>query len=322
MSKIELISVETDTKKVYKPSDNFVFTLTLNCQEQIDDDVEFEITYFGDAYSEDHDQKIGYNVVGPLQAGKQFFNLETSAVDLTKIPIKTLFGVTTILITGKYKNQQFIRIGYVVNVGYPGIAAEKFIDADEQPIVEDIDEEEEDDDEEIEEEDDDEELEVMDDDEIDEEVEEDDEENDEEGDGEEGEDDEAAEEDDDEEGDDNKECDGEEDADNPREKLLDGILGCFNQAARKHIPLETPIIAGKDDFEYKGMELKQSKIEMTLHESPIIHVYEIEWDGAAEKVPEEDHASSSENADNSSAKRKKEIEEEAEVNNNKKAKLE
>ncbi|KAI5180822.1 histone chaperone ASF1, partial [Pancytospora epiphaga] len=160
MCKLELVSVEVDTKKTYSSNDRFTFSITVNAMESIPDDVEFEAHYFGDAYSEHHDQKIGSALIGPFEQGKQRFDLETELIDFTKIPIKTLFGLTTILIVAKYKGQQFLRIGYVVNVGYPGVDQNVLADSDDKPL--DFPEEESNPEEEEEE------IEIMDDEELDE----------------------------------------------------------------------------------------------------------------------------------------------------------
>lgn len=285
MSKVELISVETDTKKVYKVSDNFVFTFTLNCTDDIPDDIEFEIVYFGDAYSDQHDQKIGFNAVGPLQKGKQFFQLESTPIDLTKIPIKTLFGLTTILIVAKYRGQQFLRVGYVVNVSYPGIRAEELVDSDDIPIGQNL------------EEDGEEDLEIMDDDEIDEDNEDDEEE-----------DDSEDNEDDSEDNEEEEDLIDDEEALNEEELHIHGgiqdvLASCFKPNSNcAPIPLETPISNDKDDFEYKEKQLKKSCIEMSLHESPIIHVFEIDWDD--NQNDDDNVVESSENVDNSPVKEK------------------
>lgn len=276
MAKLELIKVETDTNKTYKPTDSFVFKLTFNNQEYIGEDVEFEVLYFGDAYSENHDQKIGYNVIGPLDAGKLCFELETSPIDLTKIPIKTLFGLTTVLLVGKFRGEQFIRIGYVVNVRYPGIDSKQLVDSDEgyfedeeelEEAADDLEEEEE----EVSEEDDEEdEVELMDDKDLEEEEE------------------------------DYSQCCSRENCscDNEAHSCTGNSCCCPNEdensmagniedmlanalmpnANHKPIPLETPIVPEKDEFEYKENTMYQSKIEMTLLDKPIIHVFDIDWD--------------------------------------------
>lgn len=296
--KLELIKVETDTAKVYSPSDSFVFKLTFSNQSYISEDVEFEITYFGDAYSEDHDQRICHNVIGPLDAGKLYFELETSPIDLTKIPIKTLFGLTTILIVGKFRGEQFIRIGYVVNVRYPGIDADKLLDGDSAPAndQEDVEEGE------TSEED----VEIMDDEELDGESCSNKEEN---CDGEDGSDDEPCCSKDEcscdkEDSCDDEPCCSKDECSCNKEECSDSIKDTFEAALlsknnRKPIPLETPILADKDEFEYKGIPMKQSKIELTLLEKPIVHVFDIDWGHCGSKDDEEVVASS-ENEENRS----------------------
>lgn len=289
MARLELVKVETDTAKVYSPKNSFVFKLTFNNQEYLNEDVEFEVIYFGDAYSDNHDQKICHNVIGPLEAGKLYFELETSAIDLTKIPIKTLFGLTTILIVGKFKGEQFIRIGFVVDVRYPGISSEKLVDSDDAATNGDAEEDEEGEYEEEEtveengsddegivenedsdEEDIEEEVEIMDDEELDE-----------------YEEDEGYNAGDDEEG---------SNADENLENALAEAI--MPTKKREPIPLETPIAPEKDEFEYKGFSMKQSQIELTLLDKPIIHVFDIDW-GTSSKNQDE-IAESSENEDNAS----------------------
>lgn len=281
MAKLDLLKVEAKSPKVCKPTEKLEFELTFNNQAYLPDDVEFEVIYMGDTYNEKRDQKLCENIIGPLEAGKLSFKLETDPIDLTKIPIKTLFGLTTILIVGKYHEQQFIRIGYVVDVKHNGVDSEKLIDQDQQS-EEDEDEIEESDDEGAEDED----IEIIDDEEL--------EDDNEEGCG----DDECCDDEccDDECCDDEccgdeccddeeccGECSGEEDECcqegelNLGESLEKALGDALMPKNRPEIPLETPIEAGKDDFEYKGLALKQSKIELHFLEKPIIQVFEIDW---------------------------------------------
>jgi len=275
MPKLELLKSEIDTTKVYHPKDNFLFKLTFNNQEPLDDDVEFEVIHYGDSWSDDHDQKLCHNIIGPLDAGKLYFELDTAPIDLTKVPVKTLFGLTSLVIVGKFRGMQFIRIGYVVDVRYPGIETEKLADSEDEAG------EETEEDESVESESGDEE-EIVDDGEVDDEDEEVDGEevelDDEEVDGEEVELD-------DEEIDDNDiEIDDEEDDDievgNDGEVELHDSLAeaIFPTSLHRSIPLETPITADKDEFEYKGYSMKKSLIEMSLLDKPIVHVFDIDWE--------------------------------------------
>lgn len=269
MSKVEFVSIDTDSKKKYSSTSPIAFTLTLNCLEPTEDDLEFEIWYFGDTYSENHNQRIGHYLIDPLERGKQFFKIETTPIDLTRIPIKTLFGLTAILIVGKYRNQQFLRIGYVVNVSYPGISEEQLADSDDKQILGESNEEE---------------IEIMDDDELDNEEEEEEDDDDEE----EDDDDEEEEE---EEGDD-KSCEEEEEKNDTEEgdqaeedEENDGNMDLASMISpvlsgnhnRPPTPLETPIVADQDEFTYKGHVMRKDRIEMALMEKPIVHLYDIEW---------------------------------------------
>jgi len=312
MSLVELESIEVDSKKAYAVKDSVDFKITLNVHEDLEEDIEFEIKYFGDAYSEAYDQTICKTMVGPLEAGKQFFHLETEPIDITKLPIKILFGVTTMLIMARYKSQEFMRIGYILSVSHKGVDCERLMESSENEELEGEENEE------LEGEESEEDVEVMGDEELD------GEENEEsEDDSEDGSEDAESEDDDDENlvtSDDDDECSQEgeccheggcchEGECSHEEECDDGHdvpqIGEFINRAlttnRKPIPLETPIVADKDDFEYKGIQMKQSKIVLELLEKPIIHLYEIAWKSTSEKGPKEGEVVESSEEDASEA---------------------
>lgn len=108
------------------------FDVVLECTKELTDDIEFEIIYSGDARSEDYDQKICSMLVGPVPLGKIGFTLETDPVDVALINPKQIFGLTSAIIVGKYRSQQFLRIGYVINVSYPDISDSKLVDYEEE----------------------------------------------------------------------------------------------------------------------------------------------------------------------------------------------
>lgn len=307
MAKLEFLKVETDTGKIYKPKDSFSFKLTFNNQEPLDEDVEFEVFYFGDTYTDNHDQKLCHNIIGPLDAGKLCFELETSPIDLTKIPIKTLFGLTTILILGKFKGEQFIRIGYVVNVNYPEIEAKKLMDSDDKPL--NGDEEDEEDEEYVEDE-----SEDGDSGENEESEESDNTDNSksQENDNSDNSDEDEIEVMDDEELDEYEKEEGgslEESKEGENQELADALADALMPSnKREPIPLETPIVLDQDEFEFKGFSMKQSQIEMELLERPIVQVFDIEWDtGNKNEVVEssESEESGSEDDESHSVKKAK-----------------
>jgi histone chaperone ASF1 len=51
-------------------------------------------------------------------SGVNSFEFEAAAPSPSKIPAEDLLGVTVILLTGSYKDQEFIRVGYYVNNEY------------------------------------------------------------------------------------------------------------------------------------------------------------------------------------------------------------
>ncbi|CAG2100029.1 unnamed protein product [Medioppia subpectinata] len=197
----------------------------------------------------DYDQEIYSCVVGPFKEGEHLFEMETDCIDLTKIPISTLFGLTTILVSCKYNGEQFLRIGYLVDVRYPGIKTECLTDemgtSDDEGSIEILE---------------------------DEELEDDDEE-------EEGEKEDGTDEDLVDSGEDiNVEVEEDLDAEEPKvaeKELTDDIISKENII---NIPLETPIKFDVDEFEYKGHLLLKSKIEFVLHEQPIIQAFGLSGD--------------------------------------------
>lgn len=57
-------------------------------------------------------------MVGPVPVGVNSFEFEAEAPSPDKIPASDLLGVTVILLTASYKDQEFIRVGYYVNNAY------------------------------------------------------------------------------------------------------------------------------------------------------------------------------------------------------------
>lgn len=115
--------------------------------------MEWKIIYVGSADSEEYDQELDSVLVGPVSQGAMkfvfsvcgmssntkwgqtalrsdhffFFTWPSSSTppsskaeppNPAKIPETELVGVTVVLLTCSYRNQEFIRVGYYVNVEY------------------------------------------------------------------------------------------------------------------------------------------------------------------------------------------------------------
>lgn len=80
--------------------------------------MEWKLTYVGSAESERDDQVLETILVGPVIQGCHRFVLQANAPDAALIPQDCLLGVTVIILTCSYKDQEFVRVGYFVNNEY------------------------------------------------------------------------------------------------------------------------------------------------------------------------------------------------------------
>lgn len=81
-------------------------------------DLEWKLTYVGSAESEKYDQLLDTVYVGPVAPGQYRFVFQADPPDFLKIPKEDIVGVTIILLTCCYRDQEFIRVGYYVNNEY------------------------------------------------------------------------------------------------------------------------------------------------------------------------------------------------------------
>jgi len=76
------------------------------------------VVYVGSAKGPDWDQLLDQILVGPVPIGANRFILHVDSPDASKIPNDDLLGVTLLLISCLYKNQEFVRVGFFVNNEY------------------------------------------------------------------------------------------------------------------------------------------------------------------------------------------------------------
>ncbi|XP_070562700.1 histone chaperone ASF1A-like [Ptychodera flava] len=96
----------------------FQFEITFECLDVLKEDLEWKIIYVGSAESEDHDQVLDTVLVGPVAAGRHMFVFQADPPDTSKIPLADAVGVTVVLLTCSYRNNEFVRVGYYVNNEY------------------------------------------------------------------------------------------------------------------------------------------------------------------------------------------------------------
>jgi histone chaperone ASF1 len=81
-------------------------------------DLEWKVLYVSSAENADQDQVLEEVMVGPVPVGVNKFVLQSAAPDVSQIPEEDIIGVTVILITCTYREQEFVRVGYYVNNEY------------------------------------------------------------------------------------------------------------------------------------------------------------------------------------------------------------
>jgi len=96
----------------------FQFEITFDCLQELEDDIEWKVIYVGSPETATHDQVLDEILVGPVPVGVNKFVLQADAPDPSTIPNDNILGVTVVLVTCSYKEQEFARIGYYVNNEY------------------------------------------------------------------------------------------------------------------------------------------------------------------------------------------------------------
>jgi histone chaperone ASF1 len=93
---------------------NFVPVVTKLSLEHFTE-LEWKLIYVGSAADVNLDQELDSVLVDPVLIGRNTFVFEAPAPNAEKVPDADLLGVTVMLLTCSYKDQEFIRIGYYVN---------------------------------------------------------------------------------------------------------------------------------------------------------------------------------------------------------------
>ena len=116
--------------------DPFRFEITFECLTPLQEDIEWKIIYVGSSNDAKYDQVLDSALIGPLQYGAMRFIFEAPGADISKIPVDEVVGITAVILTCSYNDQEFYRIGYYVNNQY--VDPELIENLPAVPIVEKI----------------------------------------------------------------------------------------------------------------------------------------------------------------------------------------
>lgn len=98
--------------------DPYHFRVTFECIAPLPDDLEWRLIYVSSPGNEELDQELDDCLVGPVPMGVNAFEFEGSPPNPSKIPPEDVLGVAALILTGSYKEQEFVRVGYYQNTEY------------------------------------------------------------------------------------------------------------------------------------------------------------------------------------------------------------
>ncbi|PPR05054.1 hypothetical protein CVT24_010201 [Panaeolus cyanescens] len=101
-----------------KFSDVYKFRVTFECLAPLEDDLEWRLIFVSCPGDEALDQELDDCLVGPVPQGVNSFEFEGSAPDPSRIPEEDVLGVSALILTGSYRDQEFVRVGYYQNTEY------------------------------------------------------------------------------------------------------------------------------------------------------------------------------------------------------------
>lgn len=117
MSAINITSVSVLDNPSY-----FINPLQLEIQYEclypLQHDLEWKLIYVGSPESEKYDQVLDSVLVGPVAPGSYRFVFQADPPNPAQLPQDDIVGVTVMLLTCSYNQQEFMRVGYYVSTDY------------------------------------------------------------------------------------------------------------------------------------------------------------------------------------------------------------
>eukprot|EP00347_Sterkiella_histriomuscorum_P009207 403342116 len=117
MSQVNVINVIAHNAKAPFLS-KISFEIFFEALQPLSKILTWRIVYIGQASDPAYDQVLEEAEMDELQAGQMKFIFEGNPPDVSKILQNDIVGVTGILLTCSYNNQEFFRVGYYVNNFY------------------------------------------------------------------------------------------------------------------------------------------------------------------------------------------------------------
>jgi len=101
-----------------KFSEPYKFKVTFECIAPLPDDLEWKLIYVSSPVNRELDQELDDCCIGPVPMGVNAFEFEAEAPNPNIIPKEDVLGLAALILTGSYRDQEFVRIGYYQNTEY------------------------------------------------------------------------------------------------------------------------------------------------------------------------------------------------------------
>ncbi|EJD44553.1 anti-silence-domain-containing protein [Auricularia subglabra TFB-10046 SS5] len=98
--------------------DPYRFKVTFECVNPLKDDLEWKLIFVSSPGRTELDQELDDCLVGPVPMGINSFEFQGAPPDKSVIPPEDVLGVAALILTGSYRDQEFVRIGYYQNTEY------------------------------------------------------------------------------------------------------------------------------------------------------------------------------------------------------------
>jgi len=120
MSLVSITGVDVINNTIDGFTEPFAFKIQLNCMEHLESSIEFNLIYVGSSESSAYDQVVDSVEIGPgIPAGNHEFDFITeNGVNPKSVQEGHLLGPTVLILNASYNGQEFVRVGYYVNVYY------------------------------------------------------------------------------------------------------------------------------------------------------------------------------------------------------------
>ncbi|KAI0030458.1 histone chaperone ASF1, partial [Vararia minispora EC-137] len=98
--------------------DPYRFRVTFECIAALDDDIEWKLIFVSTPGDQTRDQELDDCLIGPIPQGVNSFEFEGSAPSPSQMDPQDVLGVSALILTGSYRDQEFVRVGYYQNTEY------------------------------------------------------------------------------------------------------------------------------------------------------------------------------------------------------------